>query len=88
MLPKETIKKLRIDPDWLAFAAHAKTCLQELDDLSEVKDDLPADEYKIECLSRKRAGEKLSKILEPFFFLQDDEDTEDREKTTRQAAGL
>ena len=43
-MTKQTIKKLRTDPDWLAFAAHAKTCLKELDDLSEVKDDLPADE--------------------------------------------
>jgi len=87
-MTKEVVRKLRTDNDWLAFQFHSQKCLKELDDLTEVDEKLPAPEFKIESIARKRAGEKLSKILEPFFSIQDDEDTEDREKTTKEAAGL
>lgn len=86
MISRETIRRLRGSPDWIAVESHISAVIESLDRNSDIQ----GDEHLIalEVIGRQRAAAKLLEILQPFLDFQETNQTSEGAKERAEDAGL
>ena len=64
----ESIKELKSTPAWKIVIDMAEEVITEFCDLENIDENLPAEEYKIEHLSRRKARQIINQIFNDIKY--------------------